>query len=60
MSKTDFPGRKTPAIRVLDLAELEAVSGGEVQMATLAAKDALLTNKDVIEIIYGVKWPVPG
>ena len=60
MSKPSSSELETPVIRTLDLAELETVSGGEVQIATLAAKDALLTNKDVIEIVYGVKWPIGG
>ena len=60
MSKAYFPELETPAIRTLDLAELETASGGELQIVTLAAKDAPLTNKDVIEIIYGVKWPIGG
>jgi hypothetical protein len=60
VSKPSSSELETPVIRTLDLAELETVSGGEVQIATLAAKDALLTNKDVIEIVYGVKWPIGG
>jgi len=54
MNKTDSPELATPAIRALNRAELEAVSGGFA-----LSLDGGMTNREVVEKIYGVKWPIP-
>ena len=54
MQKTDFPKLETPAMRALNRAELEAVGGGFA-----LSLDGGLTNREVVEKIYGVKWPIP-
>ena len=57
MSKTDFPRCETSAIRALDLAELEAVGGGEGCTPSLGGIP--ITNREFIENNFGVKWPIP-
>jgi hypothetical protein len=54
MKTSDSTELETPALRDLNPAELEAVSGGD---GCLDTSDAFMTNKQWVEN-NGVKWPI--